>query len=104
MICPYYVPQCYAAQIEASALLGLRIGYTGLGVALAPFQRTRRQQQWYHRLFPLCTLVLGTHSGQNDQRWVFRLTVLGRTLGYLKAGPLTDLTLHSAQALGWSLR
>lgn len=104
MLRSYYIDHCYSAQIEASALLSLRIGYTAIGIATRRFQAARRERPWYQHILPLFALTLGTHTGQNDIRWLFRLTVLGWRIGYTRPGPLTDHALHSAQSLGWSVR
>ena len=96
----YYHPNTYDSQIEGSAICNLRIGYTALGVALFRLDKLPR---WIKKRFPIFSITLNTHSGQNDMIWVFKVILFGVKLRKLKGGPLTDYSLHSAQSIGTKL-
>jgi len=100
----YYVPKSYDAQIEGSALLGIRIGYTGVGIATRKFQRPQSKVRWHDRFFPLFWLAINNHSGQNDMRYRVRIRICGHGLDWLVAGKLTNKSLDSANSIGLSWR
>jgi hypothetical protein len=93
----YRLSGCYQAQIEAWAIVGLRLGFSAWGVAYWPRER-KRMPRW----MPHVTLAIWNHTGQCDQRWVFRLNVGRYRFGYRTRGDAkpTYATYYDA---GWRL-
>jgi hypothetical protein len=73
----YLVRECYFAQIEAFALIGFRFGYTAFGLALR-----RKTKRWY----PHLRFIINSHTGQCDQRWLFKIIAGKRFIGYRTRG------------------
>jgi len=88
---------CYFTQIEAYAILGIRLGYSTVGLGWGIW---RKRLPWWMK-GP--RLTLWSHSGQSDQRWIFRLDVFGRRIGYLTRGDASPE--HDAYyTCGWKIR
>lgn len=94
----YLIRDCYFAQIEGSALIGLRLGYTTLGLAFWPPRRGRRP--WW---MPHLRLSLWAHTGQCDQRWVFLIAAGRHRFGFKTRGDATPDLMRYGEA-GWCLR
>jgi hypothetical protein len=94
----YFIRNAYSAQIEASALVGLRVGFTCLGIALWPPKRGHRP--WWS---PYFHLSLWAHTGQCDQRTVFGVALGRRRFGYVSRGDATPEMWRYYQA-GWFYR
>ena len=77
----YWIRNSYFAQIEASAVVGLRLGSTCFGVA-APWP-PRKLRPWW---IPHFTLSLWSHTGQCEQRYIFLVKAGQRACGYLTRG------------------
>lgn len=95
---PFIIRDCYSAQIEVWALLCLRIGYTAFGLALWPTKMNRRP--WW---IPHVHLSIWSHTGDCDQRWVFRLKFGRRMFGYLTRGDATPNSDAITNA-GWWIK
>lgn len=82
-----YMPNTVSAAIEGGAILWARIGFTHVGIAI-PYRYTQLISRDVHRRLPLPLLRvdLWAHTCQMDQRMIFRLTVLGVSIGYLSTG------------------
>ncbi len=76
----YLIRNCYFTQIEVSAFVALRLGFTCLGLACWPMRGLRRNESWWQHLMPWFALTLWSHSGQCDQRWVVKLTLFGKLI------------------------
>lgn len=78
---------------EALGLFLIRIGNTHAGIVVprafvprAAVCRWKPWQQAVFKIFPLLRVEIWGHTHQLDQRWVFKITVLGFAFGYLTAG------------------
>lgn len=94
---PYLIRGCYFAQVEVWAMVGLRLGFTALGLAYRhPWPRRR---PWW---LPHFRLSIWEHTGQCDQRWVFRIRVGRHSLGFRTRGDARpDLATYGDA--GWHL-
>lgn len=93
----YLHRRCYWSTIEAWCLVGLHIGYTSFGLAFWPRGGPPKRRPWW---VPHARLDLWAHTGQCDQRWVFRLTLGRRQLGYRTVGDATP-DLWAYGNAGW---
>lgn len=83
----------YSGQVEGYALFWLRVNFAHVGLIIPP--RLWKQEAyfklpaWYRfmlKLLPLLRLDLWAHTGSMDQRWIFRLYLLGFSVGWLTKG------------------
>lgn len=75
----------YAAQIEAWAIVCLRIGFAAWGVAPVSWH-TRKRRPWWT---PHVHLTIGSHTGQCGQQWIFRLCIGRTSVGWRTRGDAT---------------
>ncbi len=78
---------------EGTGLFLIRFSNTHAGIvvpiALIPSNAVCKWAAWQkflHWLLPLFRIEIWGHTHQSDQRWVFRLTILGKTIGWLTQG------------------
>lgn len=90
----YLIRNSYSAQVEGSAFINLRFGYTCLGIAAWPMLGCDADMKWWQRLLPLLSLTLCSHSGQCGQWWAIKLKVCGRWVLAFKTKGDASPTLH----------
>lgn len=82
-IMPYFIRDSLHSQIEAWAIVGLRLGATTFGLAAHP-GRWKRPPAWSPHLYlTLWSPAIGSDGGR---RWAFRLHFGRHSFGYRTAG------------------
>lgn len=93
----YKVDNRYFSTIEGCALLGLRIGLRGWGIAWWQRRKGGYGPPWF---VPRFRLDINMHSGQCDQVWLFRVHIMDCELGYKTRGDATPDMMSYYEA-GW---
>jgi len=90
LLVPYFIKNAYSSQIEGGGI-NFRVGFTCFGIALGNWHdKPANQYSLIQRiLFPL-SFGFNYHTAQNNQRWIFNLTILCISFGYITKGEVSD--------------
>lgn len=89
----YFRRNTVSAQAEGWGLFWLRINFCHIGLMIPTYfwfkDAVFKWSNWQIILFrflPLLQIYIWSHTYQSDQRWIFRITLFGFSVGYLTSG------------------